>query len=171
MKQPRVLIAGIGNIFFGDDAFGVEVAQRLAKNPQPEWVRVIDFGIRGFDLACALMDDYDLAILVDAMPHGHPPGTLYVFEPDQPDSTESLVEPHGLSPAVVLKLVQTLGGHPPPLRVVGCEPASLGTEGDPAMGLSEPVEAAVDEAIRIIGTMVAEIANTSAATKNEEVLT
>jgi hydrogenase maturation protease len=157
MKRPRILIAGIGNIFFGDDAFGVEVARRLAKAPQPEGVRVQDFGIRGFDLACTLMDDFDVAILVDAMPRGRPPGTLYVFEPGPPDPTESLVEPHGLTPAVVLKLVQTLGGHSPPLRVVGCEPANLGTEDEPAMGLSEPVEEAVDEAVRMIGSMVAEL--------------
>jgi hydrogenase maturation protease len=170
MKPPRILIAGIGNIFFGDDAFGVEVAQRLAKEPQPDGVRVQDFGIRGFDLACALMDDYDLAILVDAMPGGHPPGTLYVFEPDQPDAVEAPVEPHGLSPALVLKLVHSLGGHSPPLRVIGCEPANLGTEDEPAMGLSKPVEAAVDEAIRIIGLMIAEFAIVSAVPQKEEVL-
>jgi hydrogenase maturation protease len=170
MKRPRILIAGIGNIFFGDDAFGVEVAQRLAKNPQPEGVRVQDFGIRGFDLACALLDDYDLAILVDAMPRGHPPGTLYVFEPDPPGTAESLVEPHGLSPDAVLKLVQSLGGRSPPLRVVGCEPATLGTEDEPAMGLSEPVAGAVDEAIRIIGAMVAQFGNNLTVEAPEEVM-
>jgi hydrogenase maturation protease len=77
MTAPRILIAGIGNIFFGDDAFGVEVAHRLVGRPQPEGVRVADFGIRGFDLAYALLEDYDLAILVDATPRGGPPGTLY----------------------------------------------------------------------------------------------
>ncbi|MDQ3686285.1 MAG: hydrogenase maturation protease, partial [Acidobacteriota bacterium] len=58
--QPRILIAGIGNIFLGDDAFGCEVAQRLSGRTLPDEVRVVDFGIRGLDLAYALMDGYDV---------------------------------------------------------------------------------------------------------------
>src|SRR2546428_8240900 len=82
MTQPRLLVAGVGNIFLGDDAFGVEVAQRLLRRPQPEGVRVVDFGIRGLDLTYALLDGCDVAVLIDAVPRGQPPGTLYVIEPD-----------------------------------------------------------------------------------------
>src|SRR5438128_1754175 len=85
--RRAVLVAGVGNIFLGDDAFGVEVAQRLARRPLPAGVRVVDFGIRGLDLAYALLDPYEAVILVDAMPRGEQPGTLYVLEPDLgPDS-------------------------------------------------------------------------------------
>ena len=82
MTRPaRILIAGIGNIFLGDDAFGVEVARRLVRRRLPDGVRVVDFGIRGLDLTYALLDGYEAVILVDAAPRGGPPGTLYVLEP------------------------------------------------------------------------------------------
>jgi hydrogenase maturation protease len=161
MKQPRILVAGVGNVFLGDDAFGVEVAQRLAERPQPDGVRVVDFGIRGFDLAYALMDGFDLAILVDAMPRGDSPGTLYVLEPDlgeletQPNQA-CVLDTHGMDPLNVLRLVRVMGGQPCRLRVVGCEPAVLGTEEDPVMGLSEPVRAAVAEAVRLVESLISE---------------
>ncbi len=157
MSGPRILVAGIGNIFFGDDAFGVEVVRRLAGRPQPEGVRVVDFGIRGFDLACALLDGCDLAILVDATPRDGPPGTLYVIEPEAPQGPGEPAGMHGLDPQRVLALVRALGGEPPPLRLVGCEPSSLGSLEEPAMGLSEPVAAAVGEAVVRIEGLIEEM--------------
>src|SRR5689334_8572384 len=116
MSVPRILVAGIGNIFLGDDAFGVEVAQRLARRAWPEGVRVVDFGIRGLDLAYALLDGYDAAILVDAAPRGGPPGSLYVIEPSEggPAGQDevgagTLIEGHGMDPVKVLRLVAALG--------------------------------------------------------------
>jgi hydrogenase maturation protease len=151
MNCPCTLIAGIGNIFLGDDAFGVEVAQRLAERSLPDGVRVVDFGIRGFDLAYALLNDIDRAILVDALPRGGAPGTLYVIEPDlQTLDSAAILQPHGMDPVRVLGLARTLGGALPPIRVVGCEPATLGSEEEPAMGLSDVVLAAVPEAIRLV---------------------
>src|ERR1700736_5676334 len=85
MTQPRILIACVGNIFLGDDAFGVEVARRLAYHPLPPGVRVIDFGIRGLDLTYALLDGCEGPILVDAAPRGEAPGTLSVIQPDPID--------------------------------------------------------------------------------------
>src|SRR5271165_3610783 len=110
MRPGRILIGGIGNIFFGDDAFGVEVARRLSGRPLPEGVRVVDFGIRGLDLAYALLDPYDAVILVDAVPRGGQPGTLYVLEPelDAVDAPPPMVEPHALDPWKVLHLAQSL---------------------------------------------------------------
>ena len=161
MNTARILVAGIGNIFLGDDAFGVEVVRQLALRRQPEGVRVVDFGIRGFDLAYALMDGVDLAILVDATPRGGPPGTLYAIEPEpeapaDPEAPEVLVETHGMNPLRVLRLVRSLGGEPPALRVVGCEPLTLGSEEEPAPGLSEPVQAAVGAAVRLVEEIVAQ---------------
>jgi hydrogenase maturation protease len=157
MSLPRTLVAGIGNIFLGDDAFGVEVAQRLAGRPLPEGVRVEDFGIRGFDLAYALLDSCDRAILVDATQRGGAPGSLYVIEPDAEQGTAGpAIETHGMDPVKVLRLARILGGPLPPVRVVGCEPATFGSEEEPLVELSEPVRAAVDEAIRLIETLVAQ---------------
>lgn len=158
MNHPRILVAGIGNIFLGDDGFGVEVVRRLAERPQAEGVRVADFGIRGLDLAYALMDGFDLAILVDAAPRGQPPGTIYLIEPDweEHEASQGMLQTHGMDPISVLRLVQALGGQPCGLRLVGCEPETLGTEEDPVMGLSEPVEAAVAEAIRLIESVICE---------------
>jgi hydrogenase maturation protease len=143
----RLLIAGIGNIFRGDDAFGCEVARALAARPLPDGVVVRDFGTRGFDLACALLDGCDGAILLDAARRGRPPGTLCLIEPEPVEATAA-VDPHGLTPEHVLQLVTALGGQPPWLRVLGCEPAFLGEEDEGAMGLSPPVRAAVEEAVR-----------------------
>jgi hydrogenase maturation protease len=155
----RILVAGIGNIFFGDDAFGCEVASQLRQKPLPEGVRVIDFGIRSYDLAYAIMDGYDATILVDATPQGSAPGTIYLIEPDLKKLDElpdEAVNAHSMNPVRVLQLVRSLGGKPGWLRVVGCEPAVLETE-EGAMGLSEKVQAAVAPAIEMIETLIREI--------------
>jgi hydrogenase maturation protease len=158
---PTILVAGIGNIFMGDDAFGVEVAQRLARRSLPEGVRVIDFGIRGFDLACALVNGADVSILVDACPRGADPGTVCLIEPDldtldSPDAPPLALEGHGLDPLNVLRLAKRMDGSLKEILLVGCEPQTLGGENG-HMGLSEPVEAAIDEAIRMIESVVARI--------------
>ena len=157
--MKRILVAGIGNIFFGDDAFGCEVASQLRRKPLPEGVRVIDFGIRSYDLAYAIMDGYDATILVDATPQGSAPGTIYLIEPDLKKLDElpdEAVNAHSMNPVRVLQLVRSLGGKPEWLRVVGCEPAVLETE-EGAMGLSEKVQAAVAPAIEMIETLIREI--------------
>jgi hydrogenase maturation protease len=157
MDNLRILVAGIGNIFLGDDAFGVEVAQRLAGRPQPEGVRVVDFGIRGFDLAYAMLDDYDATILVDATPRGGEPGTLYVIEPDLQaleNSPQLELQAHSLDPVKVLGLVKMLGGEPKRLLVVGCEPAQLEAEDIGQTALSEPVAAALDQAVELVESVI-----------------
>ena len=158
MNRPRLLIAGIGNIFLGDDAFGVEVAQRLARRPLPEAVRVVDFGIRGLDLTYALLDGYEAVILIDAMPRGGAPGTLYVLEPERGDTENPgvSIEMHRLDPVKVLQLAATMGAKVERLLVVGCEPATSDDE-DMRDGLSEPVRLAVDEAIPLIESLAARL--------------
>jgi hydrogenase maturation protease len=191
------LVAGIGNVFLGDDGFGVEVVSRLAGLGVPDGVRVVDYGIRGMHLAYDLASGYETAILVDAAPRGEEPGTVYVIEPDlsspvaaetpavtkqssasgspaAPQATSApdpAAEPgpgaagvdaalaaspffdaHGMQPDVVFGMLGMLdGGQPGRILVVGCEPASV----DYGMGLSEPVAAAVDEAVRIVLDLVA----------------
>jgi hydrogenase maturation protease len=159
MDNQQTLVAGIGNIFLGDDAFGVEVARHLMQHELPEHVRVVDFGIRSFDLAYAILDDYKATILVDATQRGHPPGTVYLIEPDLSDLEAlegEMIEGHSMNPVKVLAMVKQLGGKPKQLYLVGCEPAVLETE-DGYIGLSEPVEAAVDEAIAMIKSLVERI--------------
>ena len=154
--RDKILIAGIGNIFLGDDGFGVEVAQRLARRKLAESVRVTDFGIRGIDLAYALMDSYELTILVDATPRGGVPGTLYVIEPDlaQGETSDAVIDPHGMNPTSVFGLVKSMGGQCKRVLIVGCEPEPLlGEEG--RMGLSAAVSAAVDSAIEAIENLIA----------------
>lgn len=154
---PRLLVAGIGNVFLGDDGFGVEVVARLSRRPLPEGVEVADFGIRGFDLAYALMEGYQAAVLVDALPRDGQPGALFVVEPDleQLDQLEApaVADGHGMDPVAVLRMVKQFGGKPPRLYVVGCEPASLGGE-QGEMGLSPPVEAALDGAVELVEDLV-----------------
>jgi hydrogenase maturation protease len=158
--QPaRVLIAGIGNIFLGDDGFGVEVVKRLTTHKFPAGVRVVDFGIRGFDLACALQDGYETTILVDAHPHGQPPGSVSLVEPDLSKldgSQQSVVGAHGMDPLNVLRMASAMNGGLKKILLVGCEPASFGGE-EGRMGLSEAVEAAVDEAVKLMVSVVDKI--------------
>jgi hydrogenase maturation protease len=157
----RILIAGIGNIFMADDAFGVEVASRLASQPFPSGVRVADFGIRGFDLAYALMEGYETTILVDAYPGEGQPGTLFVLEPDLQNlnsagTHQGFIEPHAMNPMNVLCMATSMGGQLKRVLLVGCVPATLGPD-EGQMGLSEPVSAAVDEALKLINSLVTRI--------------
>lgn len=154
--MPRILVAGIGNIFMADDGFGVEVANRLLLRPRTPGVEVVDFGIRGMDLAYALQGDYAAVILVDAAPRGHPPGTLSVIEPQL--SGDAVLEPHGMDPVRVLLLAQSLGVTLPPVRVVACEPAVLepAAGDDLLMALSEPVRGAIGPAIELVDSLIAE---------------
>lgn len=159
--KPTILVAGIGNIFLGDDAFGVEVARRLAQRNLPAAVRVVDFGIRGFDLAYALQDGYETTILVDACPHGQAPGTLYVIEPDltaTDDSAPGAVEAHSMNPANVLRMARALNIEVKNLLLVACEPETLGGE-EGQMGLSPPVDAAVEDAVKLVESLISKVLN------------
>ncbi len=136
----RVLVAGIGNVFLGDDGFGCELARRVSF----DGVDVADFGIRGMDLAYALAD-YDVVVFLDATPRGEPPGTLYLIEPDL-DGLPLDVDAHAMHPVSVLALAKALGGELPRTLVLGCEPAAA----DEFTGLSAPVRAALDEAEKLL---------------------
>lgn len=152
--NPRILIAGIGNIFFGDDGFGCEVAQRLEKRILPQNVRVIDFGIRSYDLAYALTEGYDAVILVDAMARGEPPGTIAIVEPDLARLSEfesASPDAHSLNPLSVLQMARSFGPLPHKLLLVVCEPAVLDSD---ELGLSELVRDAVPRAIEEIESLI-----------------
>jgi len=156
----RVLVAGIGNIFLGDDGFGVEVVGRLSGCKLPEGVEVVDFGIRGMDLAYALHDEYDLVVFVDATLRGGEPGTVYLIEPEIKEDGVVSLDTHGMDPVKVIRLSRVLGARPIRTLVVGCEPQVIpGGEGydDMMMELSEPVRAAVEEAAKLVESLVTEV--------------
>jgi hydrogenase maturation protease len=156
---PRILVAGIGNVFMGDDGFGVAVAERLARSELPAGVTVEDYGIRGMDLAYAL-SDYDVAVLVDATPRAQPPGTLSVIEAELDEPLgEGMPEAHGMDPVRVLSFAQALGAPLPRVLVVGCEPGTrmTGEEDEVVAELSEPVRAAVGEAVRMVESLIGEL--------------
>jgi hydrogenase maturation protease len=157
--KNRILVAGVGNIFLGDDGFGVEVARRLAAEAWPDGVDVADFGIRGVHLAYQLLEGYDTLILIDAAARGEAPGTIFVLEPDFAheetiERTESgfLLDAHGMDPEMVLGILKDLGGKVGRVVIVGCEPAEIVER----MGLSEMAERAVDEACRVVRRLVQE---------------
>jgi hydrogenase maturation protease len=155
----RILVAGIGNIFLGDDGFGVEVARRLAERDLPAGVEVVDFGIRGMDLAYALGSGYDVAIFVDLAARGEAPGTLSVIEPEL-DDEEVTLETHAMDPVKVLRLARELGPLPARTLVVACEPQTLitgGAEEDVVVELSDPVRGAVDGATKLIERLLADL--------------
>jgi hydrogenase maturation protease len=183
-----MLVAGVGNIFLSDDGFGVEVVSRLAGADLPAGVRVTDYGIRGMHLAYDLASGYDSAILIDAVPRGEAPGTVYVIEPDLPPAAETAgpaaTEPspdgeeagsglaaspffdaHGMQPDVVFSMLDQLSGQRPGrILVVGCEPATV----EYGMGLSEPVASAVDEAVRVVLDLIADQAGPGSGTEHDQ---
>lgn len=148
MSGANVLVAGIGNVFLGDDGFGVEVVRRLAGRSLPEGVTVRDFGIRGLDLAYALAD-YDVAILVDVVPRDGEPGTLFVIDAAEAAEGPVGVDTHGMDPAKVLAFARNVGPMPEEIYVVGCQPGFV-PEPDAeelVVELSDAAEAAVEGAI------------------------
>jgi hydrogenase maturation protease len=157
-----ILIAGIGNIFLGDDAFGVEVARSLSRRTLPSEVQVKDFGIRGFDLAYTLLDPWHTVILVDALPRQETPGTLFVLEPDlsglgDPGAIGMDLNPHGMDPLRVLNLAASLGPITAHILVLGCEPKDFGDDLEGRMGLSPQVQAVVEQASNMIEELVGRI--------------
>ncbi len=154
---PAVLVACVGNIFKSDDGFGVEVAAHLARDPLPDDVRLVDFGIRSVHLVYELLSGYDVLVLVDTVSQQHgPPGSLYVIEPDLPprdlsgDVPEVVLDAHDLSPGGVMTLIPVLGGHVDRVLVVGCIPMSL----EDGIGLSPAVSAAVEPAAALVRDVV-----------------
>lgn len=174
--SPNVLVAGVGNILLGDDGFGVEVARRLSRTPQAQTVRIADFGIRSLHLAYELLEGYDTLVLIDAMSRGDTPGTVFVVEPDL-DHLEGLDEPspddgahqspmldaHTLHPAAVLRTARALGARLATIRIVGCEPAEL----EPRIGLSAPVESAVDRAVVLVGELMKTLGHAAGTPAND----
>ena len=164
MTRPNILVAGIGNIFLGDDAFGVEVVQQMLREPALDGVKIVDFGIRGLDLTYTLLDPYDAVILVDAVPRGETPGTLYVIEPDPSEvagpaeepmePAEVLIDAHNMDPVKVLRLARRMGGKLRRVLIVGCEPAPFDPETEMDMAMSPRVRAAVPRAIETIHSLV-----------------
>jgi hydrogenase maturation protease len=146
--RPRVLVAGIGNIFLGDDGFGVDVIKALEHVDLPRWVQIADYGISGMHLAYDLMGGYDTTILIDAMQRGEAPGTVFLLEPDGMSDlpVNPAVDGHGMQPDEVFRLLELLGGDAGRVLVVGCEPADT----EERIGLSPPVAAAVGAAVRVV---------------------
>ncbi|MEV4611368.1 hydrogenase maturation protease [Kitasatospora sp. NPDC049258] len=167
LPQGKVLVAGVGNIFLGDDGFGVEVVRRLSALAMPEHVELVDTGVRGVHLAYQLLEGYRSVVLVDATARGCEPGTVYLIEARLPEPEEqptALVDGHRMTPDAVLAVLGTLtaglgGSGPERVLVVGCEPLTL----DEGVGLSPVVEAAVDEAVAVVLGLVEEAGRTAAA--------
>ncbi|HLY71530.1 MAG TPA: hydrogenase maturation protease [Puia sp.] len=155
-RKKRVMIAGVGNLFMKDDAFGVEVVKKMMQKEFPEGVEIKDFGTGGLKLAYDLMKGYDGLILLDASKRGGSPGTLYVIEPDEKEFQSSLeegdtIDPHGGDPLTVLRFVKAFGSWPAKVMIVACEPASTD---EFEMGLSDSVKASVDKAIEFVNEII-----------------
>jgi hydrogenase maturation protease len=157
--EKQILVAGVGNAWLRDDAFGGACARRLETKPMPLGVTVMDFGTGGLDLAYELMRGYDALVLLDASKQGGEPGTLYVIEPDMAEFQTSIedgevINPHGMDPATVLRFVNVVGGFSGKVVVIGCEPLEVD---EPGLGLSPPVEAAVERAVKLVMETIAEL--------------
>jgi hydrogenase maturation protease len=171
MRIPRILVAGIGNIFLGDDGFGVEVVQRFSRRQVPDNVCVVDFGIRSLDLMHALLHGYDAAILVETIRRGAAPGTVFILNPPRPISVgeiqpslshNSLLDSHGIDPSRLVRLISALGGELHQIYILGCEPSPQSAE-PVERQISPPVRRAVVAAIPMIESLICKISDTEDA--------
>jgi len=153
----QILVACIGNIFLGDDGFGVEVARELEQTQLSSGVKVVDFGIRGLDMAYALLHPWQAVVMVDAIKRGGSPGTLYLMQPGDSSSAQPGLDPHDMDPVRVIKTARSLGEVNAELFIVGCEPKDFGDEVEGRMGLSMQVQAAVPEAVSMVREMVSRL--------------
>lgn len=160
---PRVLVAGIGNVFRRDDAFGSEVARALLRDALPAGVRVEDYGIRGMHLAYDLLDGYDALVIVDTVPPRGRPGELTTLQVGRDDLSGGDFDAHGMEPAAMLASLEMLGGRLPRTYVVGCQPAETGD----GMGLSPPVAAAVPAAVGAVRELLARVLDDCSITTPE----
>jgi hydrogenase maturation protease len=156
--ERQILIAGVGNAWLRDDAFGGECARRLEAEGVPSGVSVMDVGTSGLDLAYEVMRGYDALILLDATRQGGEPGTLYVMEPDRSEfegeiSDGESIDPHDMNPHTMLRFVTVTGGWPGKVLVIGCEPG----EAEPGLGLTPAVQAAVEAAVTLVRETIAEL--------------
>jgi hydrogenase maturation protease len=161
--RRRVLVAGLGNIFLGDDGFGCEVARQLIGHPLPDDAQVVDYGIRGMHLAYDLLDGFDALVLVDALPGEGPPGEVSVLEVGPDDLGDGVFDPHGMAPVAVLASLADLGGRLPPTYVVGCRPADV----EEGIGLSPAVRAAIPQAIACVEGLLARTAQPTTPQSDE----
>ena len=157
--EKQILVAGVGNAWLQDDAFGGEVARRLEAQGVPSGVTVMDFGTGGLDLAYEVMRGYDSLVILDASRHGGEPGTLYVIEPQRDEFAPEIedgemIDPHDMDPATMLRFVRATGGWPGKVVVIGCEPGEVDEVG---LGLTPPVAAAVERALELVRETVAEL--------------
>lgn len=153
----QILVAGIGNIFLGDDAFGVEVAKALARTDLPCEAVVRDYGIRGLDLAYALLDPWRAVVLVDAVSRSGTPGDVYILEPGEDRAVAPGFDPHGMHPLEVLAMARSMGEITAPIYIVGCEPESLGDELEGRMGLSAVVQESIAKAVTVVDRLLRKI--------------
>jgi hydrogenase maturation protease len=160
---PRLLVAGIGNIFLGDDGFGCEVVRRLSAEMVPPGVKLVDYGIRGLDLAYALLERYDAVIFIDAIARGDLPGTVYLLEPSGDAQTDMPLDPHSMDPLHVIAMARSLGEIPARIFIVGCEPQDFGEECEGRMELSSVVAGSVAEGVRAVLDLVASICQSDTA--------
>ena len=160
----QILVAGVGNAWLRDDAFGGEVARRLEAGGMPDGVSVMDFGTGGLDLAYELIRGYDALVLLDASRQGFEPGTLYVLEPEREEFAGALedgesIDPHDMNPQTMLRFVNALGGWPGKVVVIACEPGEID---EPGYGLSAPVARAVEAADALVRRTVADLQSDAA---------
>jgi hydrogenase maturation protease len=151
----RTLVAGVGNVFLRDDAFGVEVVRLLGEQPRDDGVEIRDFGIRGVHLAYELLNGCDLFVLIDAAPRGAAPGTVSVIDVELPDPatfTSPVIDAHSLTPDSIFALLASLGGKPGRSLLVACEPADVSA----GMGLTDPVTEALPHAVRAVEEILAQ---------------
>jgi hydrogenase maturation protease len=157
--EKQILVAGVGNAWLQDDAFGGECARRLEARGVPSGVTVMDFGTGGLDLAYEIMRGYDALILLDASRQGGEPGTLYVIEPSMEDLSGSIedgdvINPHGMDPQTVLRFVGAIGGFSGRVVVIGCEPGEVDEVG---LGLTPAVDEVVERALALVTDTIEEL--------------
>ena len=164
----NILVAGVGNVLRGDDAFGVEVANRLLEREAVPNVTVVETGIAGIQLVSDLQDGYDAIIVVDTVDRERPPGTVMTIDYDVIDvhaldhntKYDLLADMHLATPERSLMVARALGVLPPIVKMVGVQPVDVDTM---AIGMSDIVTNAIPVTIDEIDRCIASLLETGSA--------
>jgi len=147
--EAETLVVGCGNILFKDDGFGPAVIHALeeyfADKEMPKDTMFVDAGTGATHFIFTLPDEsWKKLIVVDVVEFDAEPGTLKIFSPfDIPKGTYENVHTWPVEEPLhdLAKDIEVV--------IVGCKPKEISAP-DVDMGLTEPVEKAIPQAINMI---------------------
>jgi len=140
------MVLGIGNLLCRDDGIGVRIATAMQQLDKYGGIRIVDGGSAP-DLFVLLDGEVTKLIIVDALRGGGRPGDIYRLKLGEENIADGApASLHGMGILDGIKLMRHLGQQPPPVTVVGIEPADVSH----GLQLSPVIEAIIPVIIKAV---------------------